>query len=359
MVADESDPAWTRPSFSMSNGNGESNIRGGGSSPRTASQTPNHITPSTQSSTLRLQHGNCDPGNHANWQHRHNSAKTRLSRLYRMLILLHAVDGLLAASFFVFHFLVGRKDDDFNFKHIGYVMLFLLSSVLLTRSVSAMTHSKRGWMVSGYTNMLLAIVNFILALIAWCMPRSKLYSTLSRTASIFAKHEVAIFAREKTNPIFIVIAFAGLGVWEIVRWAIIHNYLVQRHGAAEGTETSFAAVGGASHEDYSRESASQSRISAQRRPWWWSKSQPERRDDLEESLLVTNPREGSRRSTNADGSAEATPPVQWFPFLRRSRPQLHDNRDDVSVDFASLNEDWASRSEADPLWWSRDDGAAN
>jgi hypothetical protein len=34
-------------------------------------------------------------------------------------------------------------------------------------------------------------------------------------------------------------------------------------------------------------------------------------------------------------------------------------RNDGSVDYASLNEDWASRSEEDPHWWTQGGGGAD
>ncbi|KAL7571870.1 hypothetical protein ACA910_002942 [Epithemia clementina (nom. ined.)] len=46
-------------------------------------------------------------------------------------------------------------------------------------------------------------------------------------------------------------------------------------------------------------------------------------------------------------------------FWRTGRNSNHDDsnnnlRDDGSIDFASVQEEWASRSEEDPLWWARD-----
>jgi hypothetical protein len=45
-----------------------------------------------------------------------------------------------------------------------------------------------------------------------------------------------------------------------------------------------------------------------------------------------------------------SPRRSWWPFSS-ARPSNTSARDDGSVDYASLNEDWASRSQDDPLWW--------
>jgi hypothetical protein len=39
----------------------------------------------------------------------------------------------------------------------------------------------------------------------------------------------------------------------------------------------------------------------------------------------------------------------------RSSSSNNNPRDDGSVDYASLNEEWASRSEEDPYWWTREE----
>lgn len=48
----------------------------------------------------------------------------------------------------------------------------------------------------------------------------------------------------------------------------------------------------------------------------------------------------------------------WWPFGRRSSVTGRSNnhaRDDGSVEYASLNEDWASRSQEDPFWWTQEE----
>ncbi|CAJ1954850.1 unnamed protein product [Cylindrotheca closterium] len=101
---------------------------------------------------------------------------------------------------------------------------------------------------------------------------------------------------------------------------------------------------------------------AGRSPWWWSGGggrnhrRRDNSDNLEEPLLFGQPSWTNRTSNNyqvRDGVNASSSSSSWWPFSRGVSGQ--NARDDGSVDYASLNEDWASRSEADPTWWSRDD----
>jgi hypothetical protein len=47
--------------------------------------------------------------------------------------------------------------------------------------------------------------------------------------------------------------------------------------------------------------------------------------------------------------------IGWWPFLSGNGPNV---RDDGSVDYASLKEDWASRLEENPHWWAQEGGGA-
>jgi hypothetical protein len=77
------------------------------------------------------------------------------------------------------------------------------------------------------------------------------------------------------------------------------------------------------------------------RPWWWH-----------------------HQAVSSSGHDAATPSTfwhddrRWLSWLtrrqRRGRSSPSNPRDDGSVDFASVQEDWLNRSMEDPTWWSRD-----
>jgi hypothetical protein len=114
-----------------------------------------------------------------------------------------------------------------------------------------------------------------------------------------------------------------------------------------------------------------------RRPWWWESSGEDASltrhllvDDTGEANLdgqATDPasgqphwtlsspfRQGRRRHSNTDSSSNNS--SRWWGFQWRHPDSIdggHDVRDDGSVDFAEVQEEWASRTEEDPFWWSR------
>lgn len=133
------------------------------------------------------------------------------------------------------------------------------------------------------------------------------------------------------------IACATFAVFEIVQYFVLRHYYYQEELADLNTSR------------YS------SRFSS---PWWWNGNHnPNVTDDLEEPLMNSNGQPSWTSNSNAyqrqHGAASSS---SWWPFSRRRNDIDHGGaRDDGSVDYASLNEDWASRSEADPHWWSRED----
>ncbi len=126
----------------------------------------------------------------------------------------------------------------------------------------------------------------------------------------------------------------GFAILESVRWAWIQQYL-QRNLDDDDDNTATTT-----------------------RPWWYRRRTTTNADgsNLQESLLPFNndrPHWSSNNSTNYlmdDGVG--SPRRGWWPFS--SSP--NNVRDDGSVDYASLNEDWASRSEENPHWWAQEGG---
>ena len=100
-----------------------------------------------------------------------------------------------------------------------------------------------------------------------------------------------------------------------------------------------------------------------RKPWWWSarrgaESHPE---ELVDPLLGPTWATANNRSYQMDhGLDSGSIPSIWSRIFGGTRARNNSSaRDDGSVDFASVQEDWASRTEEDPLWWTRDEGESN
>lgn len=96
-----------------------------------------------------------------------------------------------------------------------------------------------------------------------------------------------------------------------------------------------------------------------RKPWWWSRRPADNHpEELVDPLLDPRWATANNRSYEMDhGLDSGTIPSMWSRvFGARNKSNV---RDDASVDFASVQEDWASRTEEDPLWWTRDEGESN
>jgi hypothetical protein len=99
------------------------------------------------------------------------------------------------------------------------------------------------------------------------------------------------------------------------------------------------------------------------RPWWWnrhgSRTPLNADSDIHESLLENNGQPGWSSSGNQsylmdDGVSPSNNRGLfggWFGRVASSS----NPRDYGSVDYESLNEEWASRSEEDPYWWTREE----
>jgi hypothetical protein len=102
---------------------------------------------------------------------------------------------------------------------------------------------------------------------------------------------------------------------------------------------------------------------ATRRPWWWQSSSS---GNITRGATDSEGRAGCDNGPDRNDSEDG-----WFGWVRRqgrkpnpsttAAPRLsffrstHNFRDDGSVDFASVQEDWMNRSMEDPHWWSRDE----
>lgn len=103
----------------------------------------------------------------------------------------------------------------------------------------------------------------------------------------------------------------------------------------------------------------------QRQPWWWQSPSQQRGNIATEPLLNDGGRSphwsssDNNRGYHMDhgmGTPMSHSSVRnWWPFGRRQSTE-ENGRDDASVEYASLNEDWQSRSQEDPFWWTQEDG---
>lgn len=136
----------------------------------------------------------------------------------------------------------------------------------------------------------------------------------------------------------VTLLFLGAFFLECVRW-----YLVQ--------SLSWKLDSLEAQEDARERATAERRNRMPARPWWWRRHSQNNanldpNDPLTDSLLPITADQQEGGETNNHPS--------WSFFGRRNH---NSTREDASVSFASVQDEWASRSEEDPYWWSREANA--
>jgi hypothetical protein len=133
-----------------------------------------------------------------------------------------------------------------------------------------------------------------------------------------------------------------LFVMECCRWQLFQSYQRQQH------QRCYDSTG---DEDAPRRNRNYRR--------WWSTTREEDADnnnDLNEPFLATD--DWDRFSNSSRGG--------WWSFFQRRRHRTTNNYSDDDDDnlrnndedarlFANIQQEWAIRTEEDPIWWSRDE----
>jgi hypothetical protein len=134
----------------------------------------------------------------------------------------------------------------------------------------------------------------------------------------------------------------GAFLVECARWQLVLN-LQRKVESLEATE------------DRRAQARADRRTRFADRPWWFGSAnqRPVDRDDpLMDALLPVSADRGDANQSTGNS----------WNFLGRPRRTHRENRrsvrEDASVDFASVQDDWASRTEEDPFWWSREDDSS-
>lgn len=190
----------------------------------------------------------------------------------------------------------------------------------------------------------MALMEVVLSILCW-IKRERIHHILKQKWLLpkFA-NAIRLFLFKQYKSLWIILL--GMAIWECVRWQLFDCYQIMKN-RRDGDDNS-----------NSRGRTPQSRSTRGSRPWWWS-STPQ--NELSEPLLSPGvPRwvSGGRNQSYEEDAGLTTPQRRrWFSLFRSTAQE--EVGDDGSVDFASVQEEWASRTEEDPLWWSREEEDAN
>jgi len=150
------------------------------------------------------------------------------------------------------------------------------------------------------------------------------------------------------------IAFVVTSMVEMFRWVFLQGQLVSSPSSLTSNQIA---------DYYNDDVMSSHSESSRHRPWWFNRHSRNPNntaaDNLHEPLMETG---GVGSTTNRQPSWAL---MSWIPF-RRSRnvngntntnandgDVINGDEEDVESVLNSLGEDWASRAESDPYWWTR------
>jgi hypothetical protein len=277
-------------------------------------------TPSAESTTALL---------NGDSNHYGSSSSTRgISSLVFQVC--HVGDMVVGISLALYTGLVELPND-----RIPSIFVLALSLIVVLRGILAKI-TKCGVTVSATVSFALSLLCLILALCLWGLSLSE----ATHTCLVFPLHWCQVVSPLQSAGVLLIV-----GIIEGIRYIWIRTWM---------------------HEEATtiRDVLNQSEITEQRRrqsPWWWGS-----RDGHHERLLPLSSAGPHWSSGDGNGyhmdhgvgtpERTNTSSSSWWPFRRRRDSDVN-LRDDASVEYASLNEDWASRSQEDPFWWTREEGA--
>jgi hypothetical protein len=274
---------------------------------------------------------------------------------------LSALDGILTLSILIFlgytlHEHHSKEQEDMTPQQIAIVVVSVLIAMMITGRalfVSFLFPTKRcSKSCATYLTLTLCGCYAFLALSAWIVINEKGGDLLPWCWSVGSWCS--------KSPKALPITLTVLCFIEALRWIFAQGQLSQfdqDHPDVAPQQQTF-------HGHNDEDSFSTSR---RHRPWWWNRHSFSRNhheeDGMYHSLLGANGQPGWSTSGNQsylmdDGVGDQPQSRRGFLggwFGNPSAGSGSNPRDDGSVDYASLNEEWASRSEEDPYWWTREE----
>lgn len=252
-----------------------------------------------------------------------SSFQTRCNRFNQLY------DGLLSALFTIFFFFQYHKNGQQQGQQESDA---LVSAMLILSVVMALLVFLRS--IAGGRFLLVNMYSRVFTGLAYILFGAIFY--FGAKASKLPLWMMKVLAHGDAT-LFLPVLFGVLSIVEVFQYFVMRHF---HQGLLDDMEISFLS---------NATSRAMGQFSA---PWWWNRAR--RRDPdatLDEPLLHGQPSWTNTQRDQYQESHERS--SSWWPFSSRRRNHRFDDAD--SVDYASLNEDWASRSQADPHWWCRED----
>jgi hypothetical protein len=195
-----------------------------------------------------------------------------------------------------------------------------------------------------YLSPLFALVDFMISFL--CMGNHAIFVQYlqAHASQLHLSERLVTYIANHHRAVWIL--FLSFSLLELIRWYMIsnfHTWLLQMdtlplNHSSDDVELLYTPIGGVV-------------AASTKRPWWWQQ-QHSSRETLQEPLLHNHRdwvHDNSRHNYSMHHGVSSPTSFwsRWFPSQ---------NDDEEEVDFASVQEEWASKSQQDPFWWSREEG---
>jgi hypothetical protein len=272
----------------------------------------------------------------------HPSANEELAvKVFRYMVnFCHMLDCLVGIFFLVYAIILKVKGNEGNIvvgALIAVSVLLIIRAALGTYSVYNDRLTRLGLLVGCIFSFGMSFSMFISSVISFIMRGKCVLYIRTHQADLCFPYFLVDFFDGHVH--FLWITLLCISLFEAIRCKAIANY---RLFLLEEDELSLQLV---------------PRIRRARNPWWWSRRHENiiSNDDLADPLMEPTWVTSNNRSYQMD-YGEGISASFWSRMFGSRSPGHDENvRDGGSVDFASVQEEWASKSEEDPFWWSRDD----
>mmetsp|Transcript_16825 Transcript_16825/g.40727 ORF Transcript_16825/g.40727 Transcript_16825/m.40727 type:complete len:547 (+) Transcript_16825:84-1724(+) len=258
-----------------------------------------------------------------------------------------------------------------EFLSIGLATILFIRFIVTSTTVPCLSERRCSKNLTAHLTLGMCVSYGILGVTGWIIV-SKLPTTVSppwcpKNANICQEYPGAV-------PVVLVV----LCVVEGMRWVYAQGVL--RQYVQDHPDPTSSSSANTSHRtsQYPHSPGASSSHRSRNRPWWWNQRNQAQNGGghdydedgrLEEPLIHGQPgwtRSGGGTYMVDDGVSTPRRSGGLFGWMNggissssRTANNNHNNndnpRDDGSVDYASLSEDWASRSEEDPYWWTQSD----
>lgn len=270
-----------------------------------------------------------------------------LSTLRSLVKLWHILDALVGVILTVYGLSLLSSH-----LYLPICLLLGMGVLLCIRSVAGLSGlwlvsddfmGRCGLRVSAYLSPLVAIVFFVLSCLCAMGNNNHAFTTYLRNHHKELHLPSKWLEQQHTHHV-LWMTFSIATLCEMIRWYLVprlHQWLV--------------AIDTHHMDSIVATTTTTPTTTPRRKPWWWQHDQTDTAGDdhLHDPLLLENDYPWALHSHNNqsysihDGTSQQQDISFWSKWFGSDRKE--------EVSFQSVQEEWASKSEEDPVWWSREE----